>query len=70
MKQEKFMKLKRGGDIVTQYLNKINHLSQYAIDQVNMDLKKRNCFMRGLNDPMQRNMATCVDLSYGRAVSM
>jgi hypothetical protein len=69
MKQEEFMKLKQGGDAVTQYLNKFNHLSQYAIDQVNTDLKKRNCFMRGLNDRMQRKMATCIDLTYGRAVS-
>jgi hypothetical protein len=63
------MKLKQGGDTVTQYLNKFNHLSQYAIDQVTMNLKKRNCYMRGLNDRMQRKMATCIDLSYGRAVS-
>jgi hypothetical protein len=70
MKQEEFMKLKQGGDTVTQYLNKFNHLSQYAIDQVNTDLKKRNCFMRGLNDRMQQKMATCIDLSYGRVVSM
>jgi hypothetical protein len=69
MKQEEFMKLKQGGDTVTQYLNKFNHLSQYAIDQVNTDLKKINYFMRGLNDRMQRKMATCIDLSYGRAVS-
>jgi hypothetical protein len=63
------MKLKQGGDTVTQYLNKFNHLSQYAIDQVNTDLKKRNCFMRGLNDRLQRKMATCLDLSYSRAIS-
>jgi hypothetical protein len=69
MKQEEFMKLKQGGDTVTQYLNKFNHLSQYAIDQVNTDLKKRNCFMRGLNDWLQRKMATCLDLTYSRAVS-
>jgi hypothetical protein len=69
MKQEEFMKLKQGGGIVTQYLNKFNHLSQYAIDQVNTDLKKRNCFMRGLNDRLQQKMATCLDLSYSRAVS-
>jgi hypothetical protein len=69
MKQEEFMKLKQGGDTVTQYLNKFNHLSQYAIDQVNTDLKKRNCFMRGLNDRLQRKMATCLDLSYSRAFS-
>jgi hypothetical protein len=69
MKQEEFMKLKQGGDTVNQYLNKFNHLSQYAIDQVNTDLKKKNCFMQGLNDRMQRKMATCIDLTYGRAVS-
>jgi hypothetical protein len=70
MKQEEFMKLKQGGDTVNQYLNKFNHLSQYAIDQVNTDLKKKNCFMRGLNDRLQRKMATCIDLTYGRAVSI
>jgi hypothetical protein len=70
MKQEEFMKLKQGGDTINQYLNKFNHLSQYAIDQVNTDLKKKNCFMRGLNDRMQRKMATCIDLTYGRAVSI
>jgi hypothetical protein len=52
-----------------QYLNKFNHLSQYAIDQVNTDLKKKNCFMRGLNDRLQQKMATCLDLTYSRAVS-
>jgi hypothetical protein len=51
-----------------QYLNKLNHLSQYAIYQVNTDLKKKNCFMRGLNDRLQRKMATCLDLNYSRAI--
>jgi hypothetical protein len=61
MKQEDFIRLKQGGDIVMQYLNKFNHLSQYAIDQVNTDLKKKNCFMRRLNDKLQQKMATCFD---------
>jgi hypothetical protein len=52
-----------------QYLNKFNHLSQYVIDQVNTNLKKKNCFMRGLNDRLQRKMATCLDLTYSRVVS-
>jgi hypothetical protein len=52
-----------------QYLNKFNHLSQYAIDQVNIYLKKKNCFMRGLNDRLQRKMATCLFLTYSRAIS-
>jgi hypothetical protein len=63
------MRLKQGGDTVMQYLNKFNHLSQYAIDQVNTDLKKKNCFMRGLNNRFQRKMTTCLDLTYSRAVS-
>jgi hypothetical protein len=53
-----------------QYVNKFNHLSQYAIDQVNTGLKKKNCFMRGLNERLQQKMATCLDLTYSRAVSM
>jgi hypothetical protein len=69
MKQEEFIRLKQGGDTVMQYLNKFNHLSQYVIDQVNTDLKKKNCFMRGLNDRLQRKMATYLDLTYSRAVS-
>jgi hypothetical protein len=69
MKQEESIWLKQGGDTVMQHLNKFNHLSQYAIDQVNTDLKNKNCFMRGLNDRLQRKMATCLDLTYSRAVS-
>jgi dTDP-4-amino-4,6-dideoxygalactose transaminase len=52
-----------------QYLNKFNHLSQYAIDQVNTDLKKKKCFMGGPNDRLQRKMATYLDLTYSRAVN-
>jgi hypothetical protein len=69
MKQEEFIRLKQGGDTVMQYLNKFNHLSQYVIDHVKTDLKKKNCFMRGLNDRLQWKMATCLDLTYSRAVS-
>jgi hypothetical protein len=69
MKLEEFIRLKQGGDFVMQYLNKFNHLPQYAIDQVDTDLKKKNCFMRGLNDRLQRKMATCLHLTYSRAVS-
>jgi hypothetical protein len=53
-----------------QYLAKFNHLSQYAIEQVNTDLKTKNCFMRGLNDRLQRKMATCLDFTYSRVMSI
>jgi hypothetical protein len=69
MKLEEFLRLKQGGDTVMQYLNKFNHLSKYAIDHVDIDLKKKNCFMRGLNDRLQLKMATCLDLTYSRAAS-
>jgi hypothetical protein len=36
---------------------------------VDTDLKNKNCFMRGLNDRLQRKMATCLDLTYSGAVS-
>jgi hypothetical protein len=52
-----------------QYLNEFNHLSQYAIEHVDTYPKKKNCFMRGLNDRLQRKMATCLDLTYSRVVS-
>jgi hypothetical protein len=69
MKLEEFVRLKQGGDSVMQYLAKFNHLSQYAIEKVHTDLKKKICFMRGLNDQLQRKMVTCLDLTYSRAVS-
>jgi hypothetical protein len=69
MKLEEFIRLKQGEDSVMQYLNKFNHRSQYTIDQVDTDLKRKNCFMRGLNDRLHHKMATCLDLTYSRAVS-
>jgi hypothetical protein len=53
-----------------QYIGKFNHLSWYAIDHVSTDIKKRDCFMRGLNSKLQKNMATCYDLTFNRAVSL
>ena len=44
MKLEEFIRLRQGGDMVMQYLNKFNHLSQYAIDQVDTNLKKKELF--------------------------
>jgi hypothetical protein len=69
MKLEEFVHLKQGGDSIMQYLAKFNHLSQYVIEQVNTDLMKKNCFMRGLSYRLQRKMATCLDLTFNRVVS-
>jgi hypothetical protein len=67
MKLEEFVRLKQGGDSMMQYLAKFNHLSQYAIEHVNTDLK--NCFMRGLSDRLQQKMAIYLDLTFNRVVS-
>jgi hypothetical protein len=53
----------------TKEKGKINLTSFQKIGYHNTDLKKKNCFKRGLNDWLQRKMATCLDLTYGKAVS-
>jgi hypothetical protein len=60
MKLEEFVRLKQGSDSMMQYLAKFNHLSHYVIEQVNT---------RGLSDRLQWKMATCLDLTFNRAVS-
>ena len=64
------MRLRQGADTVMHYIGKFNHLSWYAIDHVSTDIKKRDCFMRGLNSKLQKNMATCYDLTFNRAISV
>jgi hypothetical protein len=48
----------------------LNHLPQYVIEQVDTDLKKKNCFMRGLNVWLQQKMATYLDLTFNRVMSI
>ena len=70
MKLEEFLALRQGDDSVIQYIGKFNHLSQYAIEQVNTDEKKKDCFMRGLNTKLQLMMASCGNISYHEAVNI
>jgi hypothetical protein len=70
MKLEEFLRHRQGADTVMQCIGKFNHLSQYAIEHVNMDIKKRDCFMGGLNSKLQKKMATCYDLTFNRAISV
>jgi hypothetical protein len=64
MKQEEIMKLKQGG--VSQQVQSFVPVRHWPGQYWP---KKRNCFMRSLNDRLQWKMATCLDLSYSRAVS-
>ena len=49
IKLEEFLRLRQGAYLIMQYIRKFNHISQYAIEHVNRDVKKSDCFMRDLN---------------------
>ena len=44
-----FLDQKQGSMTVMDYVNKFNHLAQYAGTHVDTDEKKRDCFYRGLS---------------------
>jgi hypothetical protein len=48
-KYQEFMDLKHGGSSVHDYSKMFNHLAQYALNQVDMDEKKKNRFMTDLS---------------------
>jgi hypothetical protein len=49
LKQKGFLALRQGSMSVTEYLDKFTHLSRYAPDEVNTDLKRQERFLDGLN---------------------
>jgi hypothetical protein len=52
-KKKKFTDLKQGGMTVTKYLNSFIQLSRYAPEDINIDKKKQDMFLEGLNDDIQ-----------------
>jgi hypothetical protein len=50
LKEKEFANLKQGSMFVNEYLNSFIHLSRYALDDNNMDEKKQDKFLKGLND--------------------
>ena len=48
-KVSKFLELKQGNITVMEYVNKFNHLAQYAGTHVDTDEKKMDCFNCGLS---------------------
>jgi hypothetical protein len=48
-KRQEFMNLKQGGRSVHDYSKLFNHMVQYALDQVDTNDKKKDCFMSGLS---------------------
>jgi hypothetical protein len=55
-KRQEFMDLKQGGRSVHDYTKLFNHLAQYALDQVDTDDKKKDCFSIGLSTQLQERM--------------
>jgi hypothetical protein len=53
LKRKEFADLKLGGMTVNEYLNSFIQLSRYAPDDFNMDEKKHDVFLNGLNDDIQ-----------------
>jgi hypothetical protein len=70
MKSEEFLALRQGNKSVMEYVTRFNHLSQYATEHVNTDLKKKASFMRGLNTKLQTMMTTCQNATYYEAVNI
>jgi hypothetical protein len=52
LKQKEFLALRQGSMLVTEYLDKFTHLSRYAPDEVNTDLKWQERFLDGLIGPL------------------
>jgi hypothetical protein len=53
LKKMVFADLKQGSVSVNEYLNSFIQLSRYAPDDINMDEKKQDMFLNGLNDDVQ-----------------
>jgi len=54
---------------VMDYVNKFNHLSQYAGTHVDIDEKKRNYFYRGLSCILQKELYTGNYQTFGAMIN-
>jgi hypothetical protein len=50
LKKKEFEDLKQGSMTVSEYVTSFTHLSRYAPNNVDIDEKKQNYFLNGLND--------------------
>jgi hypothetical protein len=57
-KLSEFLDLKQGNMTVMEYVNKFNHLAQYAGTHVDTDEKKRDRFYRDLSCILQKELYT------------
>jgi hypothetical protein len=53
LKKKEFNHLRQGSMTVNEYLNSFIQLSRYATEDINIDEKKHDMFLEGLNDDIQ-----------------
>jgi hypothetical protein len=53
LKKKEFADLKQGSMFMNEYLNSFIQFSRYFPDDINMDEKKHDIFLNGLNDDVQ-----------------
>src|SRR6266542_1008730 len=56
LKLREFLALKQGGKSVMEYMHTFNHLAQYASTHIDLDEKKRECFLEGLNSKLKLHL--------------
>src|SRR5438132_431611 len=56
IKLHEFMTLKQGTKIVREYIQKFNELARYAPNQVDSDVKKRECFLEGMSPKLRSRL--------------
>ena len=54
-KLSEFVELKQGNMTIMEYVNKFNHLAQYARTHVDTNEKKMDCFNHGLSGICKRS---------------
>jgi hypothetical protein len=53
LKKKEFTNLRQGSMTVNEYLNSFIQLSRYATEDINIDEKKQDMFLEGLNNDIQ-----------------
>ena len=69
-KFNEFLDLTQGTDTVLQYAQKFNNLCQYAGYQADTDMKKRDCFRRGLNTKLKECLNLVKTDTYNELVNL
>ena len=64
-----FLDLRQGSMSIMDYINKFNHLSQYAGTHVDTDEKKRDRFYRGLSCSLQEKLYTGNYQTFGAMIN-